>query len=133
MRCFTRYDGRPNPDVEQLKLSTFANENKSIVRCEFSVLALAYCVIYISALFQKGKSMSLLVAQMADIGEDMVLSYFLFHNSLQTYQYYIQAAKFLLQRAMLLNFLWRMLMERRRKLGRLTPHISTMDTCSDRG
>lgn len=88
VRCFTRHDGRPIAEAEALKLSSFANKVTSVVRCDFSFVAVVKTVINFSAAFEKGHSMLFLAASMVNSDEDMVSSDFLSRNCSHIFQHY---------------------------------------------
>lgn len=75
----------------------------SIVRRGSSFISILQSLINFSAGFGNVHSKSFITAQMMDSVEYMVLSAFLSGHSLQKYQRYITAAKFLLQRPNILN------------------------------
>lgn len=58
-----------------------------------------------SAALEKERGVPFLTAQIVDIVEETVLAYFLTGNNTQTYQRYIQLAKFLPQRLNILNII----------------------------
>lgn len=105
MRCVTVLDGLPKVDNIALKQSNLPDELTGIVCRDSSIVAAAKFLTNFSSALEKKRNLFFSPAQTVAVSEDMVSSNFLSFSSSLTYQSFIWAANFLLQRPIRLSII----------------------------